>query len=74
MSEKRNIRFVDSRGEELFQVPDGGMIRQFYGNGEEHCALCRYVDDENMEIDGIQWNNRKFAEQMEKNGIHCFPA
>lgn len=74
MSEKRNIRFVDSRGEELFQVPDGGMIRQFYGNGEEHYALCRYVDDENMEIDGIQWNNRKFAEQMEKNGIYCFPA
>lgn len=74
MSEKRDIRFVDSRGEELFQVPDSSMIRQFYGNGEEQYALCRYVDDENMEIDGIQWNNRKFAEQMEKNGIHCFPA
>ena len=74
MSEKRDIRFVDSRGEELFQVPDSSMIRQFYGNGEEQYALCRYVDDENKEIDGIHWNNRKFAEQMEKNGIHCFPA
>lgn len=74
MSEKRNIRFVDRRGEELFQVSDGGMIRQFFGNGDEHYALCRYVDDDNTEIDGIQWNNRKFAEQMEKNGIYCFPA
>lgn len=71
MSEKRNIRFVDSRGEELFRVSDGGMLRQFFGNGEEHYALCRYVDDENMEIDGTQWNNRKFAEQMEQSGIVC---
>lgn len=72
MSEKRNIHFVDSRGRELFQIPDGGMIRQLYGNGDEHYALCRYVDDDNTEIDGTQWNNRQFTGQMEESGIRCF--
>ncbi len=71
MSEKRNICFVDNRDRELFQVPDGGMIRQFYGNGDEHYALCRYVDDDNTEIDGTRWNNCQFAEQMEQSGIAC---
>lgn len=74
MSEKRTICFVDSRGRELFQIPDGGIIRQFYGNGEENYALCRYVDENHTEIDGIQWDNRQFTGRMEKNGICCFPA
>lgn len=74
MSEKRMICFVDSLGRELFQIPDGGMIRQFYGNGEENYALCRYVDENHTEIDGIQWDNRQFAGRMEQNGICCFPA
>lgn len=74
MSGKRNIHFVDSRGRELFQIPDGGMIRQFYGNGEGNYALCRYVDENHTEIDGIQWDNRQFAGRMEQNGICCFPA
>ena len=74
MSEKRNIHFVDSRGRELFQIPDGGIIRQFYGNGEEDYALCRYVDENHTEIDGILWDNRQFAGRMEQNGICCFPA
>lgn len=74
MSEKRNIHFMDSRRRALFQIPDGGMIRQFYENGEENYALCRYVDEDHTEIDGIQWDNRQFAERMEQNGICCFPA
>lgn len=69
-----NICFVDSTGKERFQVPDGGMIRQFYGDGDEHYALCRYVDEDNTEIDGIRWNNRQFAERMERSGIVCMPA
>lgn len=71
MSKKRIIRLADSRGRELFQIPDGGMIRQFYGNGDEHYSLCRYVDEDNMEIDGARWNIRQFAEQMERSRIVC---
>lgn len=74
MKEKGNICFVDSRGRKLFRIPDGGMIKQSYGNGDEHYAICRYVDDEHTEIDGKRWNNRQFAEKLEQNGISYCPV
>lgn len=74
MSEKGSICFVDSRGKALFWIPDGGMIKQCFGNGDEHYAICRRLDHENTEIDGRQWNNRQFVEKMEQNGICFFPV
>lgn len=74
MSGKENICFVDSRGRMLFQIPDGGMIKQCYGNGDEHYAICRRVDDDHTEIDGKRWDNRQFAGRMEQNGISYYPA
>ncbi len=72
MTEK--ICFVDSHNQELFQIPDGGMIKMFYGNGDEHYAICRRVDDSHTEIDGRRWDNRQFAGRMEQIGIDFVPV
>lgn len=74
MSEKGSICFVDSQGRALFRIPDNGMIKQYFGNGDEHYAICRRLDYGNTEIDGKQWNNRQFAKKMEQNGICFFPV
>lgn len=52
MSEKGSICFVDSQGRALFRIPDSGMIKQCFGNGNEHYAICRHLDHDNTEIDG----------------------
>ena len=39
MSGGRKICMTDSVGKALFSVPDGGIIRMFYGNGEDSAAI-----------------------------------
>ena len=52
MSAEKSIVFQDGSGKELFRIPDGGFLKQTFGNGETNYALCRYVDEENMKLDG----------------------
>ncbi|EOS75285.1 hypothetical protein C817_04420 [Dorea sp. 5-2] len=74
MSGGRKICMTDSVGKELFSVPDGGVIRMFYGNGEDYFAVCRYLDETHAEIDGVRCAVREFAQRMEQNRISYAPA
>ena len=74
MSGGRKICMRDSVGKELFSVPDGGVIRMFYGNGEDYFAVCRYLDETHAEIDGVRYAVREFAQRMEQNRISYAPA
>lgn len=74
MREEKKIRFTDSRGRELFTLPDGGLLQMTYGNGEDYFALCYYMDDSRVSIDGKVYNILEFARRMEKNGIDYTPA
>ncbi|NBH15293.1 hypothetical protein D3Z36_14170 [Lachnospiraceae bacterium] len=74
MSEERKIRITDSMGKELFSVPDGGILRMLYGNGEDYFAVCRYLDETHAVIDGVSYAVREFAKRMEQNGISYAPA
>ena len=65
---------TDSVGKALFSVPDGGIIRMFYGNGEDYFAVCRYLDETHAEIDGVKYAVREFAQRMERNKISYAPA
>jgi len=69
MSGGLKICMTDSVGKTLFSVPDGGIIRMFYGNGEDYFAVCRYLDETHAEIDGIRYAVREFAQRMEQNKI-----
>ncbi len=54
MSGGRKICMTDSVGKDAFSVPDGGIIRMLYGNGEDYFAVCRYLDETHAEIDGVR--------------------
>lgn len=74
MNGERNIRMTDSMGNALFSIADGGIIRMFYGNGDDYFAVCRYLDETHAVIDGVSYAVREFAERMEQNGISYAPA
>lgn len=74
MSSTGRICFTDSAGKALFSIPDGGFLRLSYGNGDEHFALCRYLDKSHAEIDGVKYAVHEFAQRMERNRISYAPA
>ena len=74
MSGGQKICMTDSVGRMLFSVPDGGIIRMLYGNGEDYFAVCRYLDETHAEIDGVKYAVREFAQRMERNKISYAPA
>ncbi len=74
MNKDGQICFTDSVGNALFSIPDGGVIRMFYGNGEDYFAVCRYLDETHAEIDGARYLIREFARRMERNKISYAPA
>ena len=74
MSGGRKICMMDSTGRMLFSIPDGGIIRMLYGNGEDYFAVCRYLDETHAEIDGVRYAVRDFAQRMERNKISYAPA
>ena len=67
------IRFVDSRGQELFRLSDGESLVQNASNGERNVSTCHYLDADSAMIDGKKWNLLEFAKEMEKRGIMLAP-
>ena len=74
MNAARQVCMTDGKGRTLFSVPDGGIIRMLYGNGEDYFAVCRYLDETHAEIDGVRYAVREFAGRMERNKISYAPA
>ena len=74
MNATKQVCMKDSKGRTLFSVPDGGIIRMLYGNGEDYFAVCRYLDETHAEIDGVKYAVRDFAGRMERYRISYAPA
>ena len=74
MNAAQQVCMTDSVGKELFSVPDGGIIRMLYGNGEDYFAVCHHLDESHAEIDGVRYAVREFARRMEQNKISYAPA
>lgn len=73
---EKGIRFTDTRGKELFVLPDGGKIRITYPDGCSREEVCRYVDPSHMEIGCGPLNlfhRDEFAEVMEQDGAAAEP-
>ena len=68
------ICFKDSEDKVVAAVPDGGVLRLFFGNGDTQCVLCRYVDESRAEIDGVVYDTKDFIQRMEQNKISYAPA
>ncbi|WP_216697233.1 DUF3789 domain-containing protein [Anaerostipes faecalis] len=71
---EHTIRFTDPDGVYLFSVPDGSCVFLTLGNGESVAGFCRYVDQDHAEIDGVKWQLKEFARQMQERGITVSPG
>lgn len=47
---------------------------QFSENGDAQCVLCRYVDENHTEIDGVLYDTKDFIRRMKHNKISYAPA
>lgn len=74
MSEKRMIHFKNEENGIEVSVPDGGMLRLFSENGDAQCVLCRYIDENHTEIDGVLYDTKDFIRRMKHNKISYVPA
>ncbi len=71
--DKKMIRFIDSRYNELFLVPDGGNVVLTYSDGEKVTRSCQYIDEYHAQIGSRVYHSCEFAEIMERNGTKYAP-
>ena len=57
----KQIRFIDTDGNTLFLLPDGGSIVITKSSCEQNVKVCRYVDSRVAEIGGTEHNVRLIA-------------
>ncbi len=69
----RRIRFIDSRYNLKFMIPDGGSILVRDADGAASILPCTYIDDYHARIGTGVYHICEFAEIMEANGRTCVP-
>ena len=69
----RTIRFIDSRYNLKFTIPDGGSILVRDADGASSILPCTYIDDYHARIGNSVYHICEFAEIMEANGRTCRP-
>ena len=71
-NKERNIRFINSRYQDLFQIPDGGTIRVVFPD-RTFVQKCRYIDDYHTKIGSTVFHICEYAEMLERGGGRCEP-
>ena len=61
----RSIRFITSKYDELFRIPDGGKVKIDYPD-RSFVAPCEYIDDYHTRIGGEIFHICQFAEMLER--------
>lgn len=69
----KECRFIDSKYNPLFTVPDGGKVAITYPNGEKKLHICKHLDDYHTDIGGKCFHICEFAERMEGIGAKYAP-
>lgn len=64
----KEIRFIDSRYNELFRIPDGGKIEITSKDGSKETRTCKYIDNYHFYLGNNCLHICQFAEIMEHNG------
>jgi len=70
----KEIRFIDSHYNDLFQLPDGGNIQLTHQDGETMIRPCKYIDETHTQVGNSVFHICEFAERMEENGTRYAPA
>lgn len=66
--EQKEIRFIDSRYNELFRIKDGESITVKFSDGSMSDRKCTYIDDYHTKIGYNVFHICEFAELMERGG------
>ena len=64
--EQKEIRFIDSRYNELFRIKDGESITVKFSDGSVSDRKCTYIDDYHTKIGHNVFHICEFAELMER--------
>ena len=70
---KKGIRFIDSKYNDLFTIPDGGLIQIVCPDDKPKQYVCRYIDPYHVEIHNDLYHICEFAERMEHIGAAYKP-
>ena len=66
--EQKEIRFIDSKYNELFRIKDGESITVTLADGAKTDRKCTYIDDYHTQIGHNVFHICEFAELMERGG------
>ena len=64
---ENDVRFIDPMYNELFRVPDGGVVQMTYPDGHQRSEVVEYLDDYHMKIGSSVRHICEFAERMARS-------
>lgn len=73
-TEKKEIRFINSRYKELFRIQDGDSIEISYPNGDKVERECTFLDEYHTRVGMSVFHICEFAERMEGIGATYQPV
>lgn len=69
---EKSIRFITSSYDDLFKLPDGGVVEVVYPD-RQFSAKCRYIDDYHLYFGTECLHICQLAEMLERSGGQCRP-
>ena len=71
----KDIRLINSHYDDLYRIPDGGVIQVDYPDGRSFTARLEYLDDYHFDMGGLGnvFHICQFAEVMERNHADFYP-
>ena len=71
----KDIRLINSHYDDLYRIPDGGVIQIDYPDGRSFTAKLEHLDDYHFDMGGLgdMFHICQFAEVMERNGASYYP-
>ena len=69
-----DVRLINSHYDDLYRIPDGGVIQIDFSDGSGYTARVERLDDYHFMLGGIDpYHIAQFPEVMERNGATAYP-
>lgn len=69
-----DIRLINDSYDDIYRIPDGGVIQVDYSDGSSYTARLERLDDYHFNLGGfVPYHICQFAENMERNGSSVYP-
>lgn len=71
---RKGSRFMTTKYEELFRVPDGGKVKIASADGTSKVYFVHYIDEYHVELSGTPYHICELAELLKKNNKTISPV